>query len=143
MPKTRIIEADTMGGRLRAGRTAKKLTLAKIGKHLGVTAQAVSQWEYGEALPSVDKLCLLVQLLELQIDAVVGLRRNDHSGVSELSTRLEQVLEILPTAQTAIIDTSVSRTTMDGIYIVRLRKGDRSTVLGRLVWPKLTGSNSY
>jgi transcriptional regulator with XRE-family HTH domain len=136
MTKTREIEANTMGGRLRAGRAAKKLTLQKIGKHLGVSAQAVSQWEYGEALPSVDKLCVLVQLLELHVDEVLGMTSNGHSKLSELSDRLEQVLEVLPTAQGAIIDTSVNRSIADGFYIVRLRKGDRSAVLGRLVWPK-------
>lgn len=139
MPKTRMIEANTLGGRLRAARESKKMTLQKIGEHLGVSAQAVSQWEYGESQPSLDKLVTLVQLLDVQIGDVVGLRSNNHSHAGdELSTRLQQVLEILPTAQPAIIDTSISHATMDGIYIVRLLKGDRAAVLGRLVWPRLT-----
>jgi transcriptional regulator with XRE-family HTH domain len=137
MPKTRIIEADTIGGRLRAARESKKLTLEKIGEHLGVSAQAVSQWEYGETQPSLDKLCMLVQLLEVQLDVVVGMR-GSRGAVAELTARLEQVLEVLPTARSAIIDLSTDRATADGVYLVRLRKGDRSnTVLGRLVWPKI------
>lgn len=127
-----------MGGRLRAGRTAKKMTLEEIGKALGVSAQAVSQWEYGQATPAVDKLVTLVQMLELQIDEVLGLKnRNGHSRVAEISERLEQVLEILPTAQPCIIDTSVNRAAFEGVYLVRLHKGDNGRVLGRLVWPKI------
>jgi transcriptional regulator with XRE-family HTH domain len=139
MPKTRKIEANTIGGRLRAARKAKNLTLERIGKQLGVSAQAVSQWEYGETQPAVDKLCTLVQMLELELNEVLGMRSSSgHSLLTEIADRLEQVLEYLPTAQPAIIDTGINRAAVDGVYIVRLRKGAHvSGVLGRLVWPKI------
>jgi transcriptional regulator with XRE-family HTH domain len=138
MPKSREIAINTMGGRLRAARTAKNLTLEKIGKQLGVSAQAVSQWEYGEAMPAVDKLAALVGLLELEIGTVLGLRgRRGQSALDAISDRLERVLEVLPTAAPAIIDSSVERCIADDVYLVRLRKGDRTAVLGRVVWPKI------
>jgi transcriptional regulator with XRE-family HTH domain len=137
MPRSREIEANTIGGRLRAARLQKKLTLAAIGKHLGISAQAVAQWEYGQAEPSLDKLMVLVQLLELHLADVLGMHSNGHSKVSEIAERLELVLEILPSAQPAIIDTSVKSASMDGVYVVRLRKGDRTKLLGRVVWPKI------
>jgi transcriptional regulator with XRE-family HTH domain len=136
MPKTREVEINTMGGRLRAARKAKNLTLEHVGKQLGVSAQAVSQWEYGETQPAVDKLLMLVHMLELEIGEVLGY--SGQSLVRAIADRLEQMLEYLPTAQPAIIDTNVGRTVVDGVYLVRLQKGTPpSGVVGRLVWPKI------
>jgi transcriptional regulator with XRE-family HTH domain len=140
MPKIREIAADTMGGRLRAARTAKNLTLEKVGKQLGVSAQAVSQWEHGETQPAVDKLCLLVKLLEVHLADVLDMPSGSyprHTALKAISDRLEQVLEYLPTAQPAIIDSSVNRCVAGGVYLVRLRTGERIPVLGRVVWPKI------
>lgn len=136
MPKMKSIKPETVGGRLRAARKNKRLTLAKVGKHVGVSAQAVAQWEYGEAEPSLDKLRILVRLLEFEVADILGMPKRRNSDLDELSKRLEQILEILPTARPVIVDTSVSKPAMDGIYLVRLAKDDRRAVLGRVVWPQ-------
>ncbi len=53
---------------LRRKRKERGLTLAELGRILGVTHQAVSRWEQGDASPSIDLLPLLAATLHCRID---------------------------------------------------------------------------
>lgn len=123
-----------MGARLRVARKRKQLTLAKVGEKLGVSAQAVAQWEYGEAEPSIDTLAILTRLLGVHLSDLLGVQTGTVGAFIE---RFEQVLEIVPTAQSVIIDTAAKSAAHDGFYVVRLAKGATSgPIVARLVWPK-------
>lgn len=53
------------------GRRDAGLTQAKVAKALGVTPQAVSQWERGEAVPEIDKLGRLAKLYRISLDIML------------------------------------------------------------------------
>lgn len=132
MPKTREIAKDTVGARLRAARQRQHLTLAQVGRSCGVSAQAVAQWEYGNAEPSIAALSALAQLFEIRIDEITGDRSLD-----EITDKLEEIIEFMPLARRVIIDTE--RRTIaphDGLYVVSLKAGERAPIVGRVVLPK-------
>lgn len=54
--------------RLTAARKAAKLTQNAVAEHLGVSFQAVSLWERGDASPDIDRLGRLAELLNVTVD---------------------------------------------------------------------------
>lgn len=58
--------------RLRLARTRLRLTQEAVGKPLGVTAQAVSQWERGETYPEIEKLPELSRVLHTSVTDLLG-----------------------------------------------------------------------
>lgn len=58
--------------RLKALREQKGMTQRELGDRVGVTLQAVSQWEAGIKRPSVANLERLADVLETTTDAILG-----------------------------------------------------------------------
>lgn len=57
---------------LRKLREAAGLTQRELGNRIGVSGQAVSQWETGVKRPSVENLTKLADVLETSTDAILG-----------------------------------------------------------------------
>jgi len=135
MPKTREIPKGTVGARLRAARKSKHMSLAFVGEKCGVSAQAVAQWEYGKAEPSIDALCVIARLLEVKLHDVLGVE--NHNNFLALTDKLEEVTEIMPRALGAIVDGEARSTAPhDGLYVVKLKQGEAAPIVGRVVWPQ-------
>jgi len=66
-----------LGKRIAAARKKLCLTQAEIAEKLGVSFQAVSQWERGETTPDIDKLPELAQLLRVTTDWLLMGREED------------------------------------------------------------------
>jgi transcriptional regulator with XRE-family HTH domain len=62
----------SFGTNLRKARTMRGLTQAQLGKTLGVSEQAVSQWEQDKTFPSFEHLPLLAQKLDTTEAALRG-----------------------------------------------------------------------
>lgn len=61
-----------IGGRIATLRQARGYTQEQLGALLNVTAQAVSKWETGKALPDIILLAPLAQALRVSIDKLVA-----------------------------------------------------------------------
>lgn len=59
------------GEQIAALRKAKGLTQSELGERIGVSFQAVSKWERGEALPDVTLLPDLARILETTVDFIL------------------------------------------------------------------------
>lgn len=82
---------QTMGNRIRASRKKLKLTQASFGETLGVTAQAVTQWETDKARPSRDKLLLMRSRHGISIDYILyGTELPEHSGNDTIGSLARQ-----------------------------------------------------
>lgn len=57
---------------LRKLRKAAGLTQRELGDRIGVSPQAVTQWETGVKFPSVANLAKLADVLETTTDAILG-----------------------------------------------------------------------
>ncbi len=74
-----VLDLIRIGKRLLTLRKQKHLSQAKLGDVLFVTHQAISRWERGEALPSIDALLKLSELYHVSIDGLLCL----HEGLDE------------------------------------------------------------
>ena len=61
---------EKIGEQIAALRKGKGLTQSELGERLGVSFQAVSKWERGEALPDIALLPDLAKILETTIDFI-------------------------------------------------------------------------
>ena len=68
-------------------RRSKGLSQEDLASQIGVSRQAVSKWETGEAMPDLNKLLLLADALEVSLDCLCGKEKS--------------LTESLPTAPTA------------------------------------------
>ena len=73
-----------IGANIMKARKAKGLTQMALADELGISFQAVSNWERGQSCPDIAKLGELSQLLEVSIDELLGNRR-----AAEITKELE------------------------------------------------------
>ena len=57
-------------------RERRKMSAAKLAAEMGVSQQAVSKWERGEAMPRAEILPKLADLLDCTVDALYGRDQN-------------------------------------------------------------------
>lgn len=63
--------------RLAEARRARGITQEELAGRLGVSRQAVSNWERGEASPDTDNLIALARLYGMSLDDLLGVERDD------------------------------------------------------------------
>ncbi|MBQ3488067.1 MAG: helix-turn-helix transcriptional regulator [Clostridia bacterium] len=82
---------DTMqvGRRIRQARIEKNMTQMALADAMGVSYQAVSNWERGNSMPDISKLPELCELLGVTFEKLAG-------GPSREAETLEKVLEGAP-----------------------------------------------
>lgn len=59
--------------RLREVRTARKMTQARLADLLEVDRRVYNRWERGAALPLLDTVVRIAQVLQISLDTLVGL----------------------------------------------------------------------
>ncbi len=59
--------------RLRTARDARKITQARLAELLNVDRRVYNRWERGAALPQLDAVVRIAQVLQISVDALVGL----------------------------------------------------------------------
>lgn len=74
---------ETIGARLRASRKAKGLSLQEVGQRLGVSAQAVQQWEKNRTAPDAARLSALSRLLEIGLTWLL----TGHGSLEDIGTQ--------------------------------------------------------
>lgn len=72
MPRIDMVRT---GARISALRKERNVTVNNIVDVLGVSSQAVFKWQRGEALPTVDNLVILADLLNVRIDEILVITR--------------------------------------------------------------------
>lgn len=70
-------------------RKENNMSQEKLAECIGVTRQTVSNWETGEAQPTLDKVKKLAELFEISIDA---LTYGENSGVVENGCVIEKYI---------------------------------------------------
>lgn len=68
-------DMNLIGQRIAELRKAKNLTQMNLADELGISFQAVSNWERGETMPDIGKLPEIADILDCSIDQLLGNRR--------------------------------------------------------------------
>ena len=83
------MQTEQIGAGLSARRKQLGLSQEELAKRIGVTRQAVSKWESGAALPSVDNIVELARVLEISVDELLQLEQTGReAGLSAQSVGL-------------------------------------------------------
>ena len=61
-----------LGGTILKKRQERGLSQEKLAEQVGVSRQAVSKWEVGDAIPDTDKLIPLARALNITVDVLLG-----------------------------------------------------------------------
>ena len=67
-----MTNAQILGDKLYQLRKDKGISQEELADKLGVSRQAISKWERGEALPDTDNLISIAKLYEVSLDQLVG-----------------------------------------------------------------------
>lgn len=94
----------TLGKRIKAARERlhPKVTQAAVGVHFGVTDKAVSAWERDDAVPEVEKIADLAELLQVPCQWLLK-----GTGEPPPPSALEAKIDGLTPSERAIIDATI------------------------------------
>ena len=67
-----MLDRKIFSERLKLSRRRRNLTMVELGRAIGISKQAVHQWETMQNVPSVDSLIVLADILGCTIDFLVG-----------------------------------------------------------------------
>ncbi len=94
-----MVELSTMGMRIKAIRTQKKLTLEKLSENIGISRNFLWEIEAGRKAPAVQTLYNIGKELNVSVDYILGLTDNrkkivseeEHSDILEIKNILEHL----------------------------------------------------
>jgi len=75
---------EKVGAYIMILRKTRKYTQQKLADKLGVSHQAVSNWERGESMPDISILPKLAELLGTSVDNILSADRDDFKGFDEI-----------------------------------------------------------
>lgn len=79
-----MLDTIQIGKKLAELRIKKIFTQEELAELLDVSHQAVSKWERGLAVPSIDNLCFLMDLYAVSLEELLCL--NSREGISDIDT---------------------------------------------------------
>jgi transcriptional regulator with XRE-family HTH domain len=134
----------SFGMTVKAARKRRRMTQPQVAERLGVTAQAVSEWERDKSLPELTRLAHLADLLGLTLEELH--REAQRSGVPPGLDAFQQLLEMAlveagytqPSVQEFLSDIrrvariSLAQTESDQALAQRQRLGQAQTLALRL-----------
>lgn len=71
-----MISMEKVGYKIKELRTQQNLTQDNLADKLYVTRQAVSKWEMGQSLPTVDNIIDLMGLFHCDFETILCLKEN-------------------------------------------------------------------
>ena len=90
------MQKPTLGEAIQAARRAQNLSQEALAEKIGVSRQALGKWEKGAALPGLDNLQALAQVLDCSVDSLLGTAAAEtseaESGAPALTAETMQAL---------------------------------------------------
>ncbi|MGX7199969.1 helix-turn-helix domain-containing protein [Enterococcus nangangensis] len=94
----KIFDTQKIGQKIAATRKEKNLTQLELADALGVSYQAVSNWERGQSMPDIEKLPELASFLQLSLDDLLGntAAAEVHSVTHDENIEATTIAEVAP-----------------------------------------------
>lgn len=91
------MKLNNFGPRLKEIRLQRKLSQTEMGQLLGIHYIHIGRYEAGKAVPSVETLLSISQILNINLDRLVfGEQAKSHLGDEELLYLMRQLLTLAP-----------------------------------------------
>ena len=84
-----MLDREKVGKAISGQRKIKGMTQKQLADLLHVSYQAVSRWEQGNSLPSVDIIYDIAQILETTVDFLLNEPSNERKIISYMDTGLD------------------------------------------------------
>jgi transcriptional regulator with XRE-family HTH domain len=98
------VEPIQIGGRIRAARTHRAISMRTLAKAVGISQSALSQIETGKAQPSVQTLYKLVRELSVSFDELVGIDNGSARDNRPVRVLDDAQIDFVPVSQQKRID---------------------------------------
>jgi transcriptional regulator with XRE-family HTH domain len=66
-----VIESNSFGGRLKAVRTERGLSISRIARELDVDPRTVARWQSNDATPPIPRLAELARVLDVPVSYLI------------------------------------------------------------------------
>lgn len=77
-----MFDTNKVAANIKAARTKMNMTQLNLADEMGVSYQAVSNWERGNSMPDISKLPELCKILDISFEELVG-ERNEKTKIAE------------------------------------------------------------
>ena len=103
--------------KIRTARLAKNMTQMALADEMGVSFQAVSNWERGNSLPDIGKLPDLCRILDISLTELLGEEQKETKTVEKLINEeevpLEDLADVAPMLPPEQVESSFRRAEKD------------------------------
>lgn len=88
-----MFDMNVVAKNIRKARTRKNMTQLNLADEMGVSYQAVSNWERGLSVPDADLLIRLSEILEVSVSDLLGtnIEEKEADEIKSLSLKLESI----------------------------------------------------
>ena len=90
-----MFDTTMIGKRIKQARIDQNMTQMALADAMGVSYQAVSNWERGNSMPDISKLGDLCKTLNLTVNALLGLEETESNAVTKVIDKEELTMEEL------------------------------------------------
>ena len=92
-----MFDTTTIGKRIKQARIDRNMTQMNLADAMGVSYQAVSNWERGNAMPDISKLADLCSALHITVDELLGIASTAVSkAMAQEDLTVEELVELAP-----------------------------------------------
>ncbi len=118
----KIFDSQIIGKKIAMTRKDKNLTQLEVADALGVSYQAVSNWERGQSMPDIEKLPELAEFLDLSLDDLLGNEgaTQVQAFSSEKEIPLENIAEMAPFTKPQTLTKKIQSTSIPLSQLVEI-----------------------
>lgn len=89
-----MFDTTKVAKKIREARIAKNMTQMNLADAMGVSYQAVSNWERGNSMPDISKLEDLCRVLSISVSDLLGMENRETAAVEKVLSNPEQPLSV-------------------------------------------------
>lgn len=116
-----IFDANRIGKKIAAARKEKNMTQNDLADQLGVSYQAVSNWERSRSLPDIDKYADLARILDLDLDDLLNSQNAQHTiqiiQDDDAPLDADTLAEAAPVMKPAQVDERVDDADLSAVHL--------------------------
>lgn len=103
-----MFDMNVVAKNIRKARTKKNMTQLNLADEMGVSYQAVSNWERGNSMPDISKIPELCEILEISFEELVGGKSKEseitQKIIADEEVSLEEISQVAPIVKPDVIE---------------------------------------